>query len=35
MRNDAQHLLVAPDIVLERRDIEIADENHAARPIAA
>ena len=29
MRDDLEHLLVAPDIVLERRDIEIADQNGA------
>jgi len=29
VRDDAQHLLMTPDIVLERRDIEIADQNHA------
>src|SRR6266705_3338975 len=27
VRNDTKHLLVAPDIVLERRHIEIADKN--------
>ena len=29
MRDHAQHLLVAPDIVLERRDVEIADQDRA------
>src|SRR6185295_1938702 len=29
VRDDAQHLLMTPDIVLERSDIEIADQNHA------
>src|SRR5438477_11399822 len=27
VRNDTKHLLVAPDIVFERRHIEIADKN--------
>ena len=29
MRHHAQHLLVAPDVVFERRDIEIADQDGA------
>src|SRR5579863_1400887 len=29
MRHDAQHLLVAPHVIFERRDVEIADENGA------
>ena len=33
--DDIQELFVAPDIVLKRRDIEIADENHMARSVAA
>src|SRR5665213_2314326 len=31
MRDHLQHLLVAPDVVLERRDVEIADQNRALR----
>ena len=29
VRDHLQHLLVAPDVVLERRDVEIADQNGA------
>ena len=29
VRDDVQHLLVAPDVVLERRDVEIADQDGA------
>ena len=29
VRHHLQHLLVAPDVVLERRDVEIADQNGA------
>src|SRR4029077_20173389 len=29
VRNDANHLFMTPNIVLERRDIEIADKNGA------
>ena len=31
MRDHLQHLLVAPDVVLERRDVEVADQNRALR----
>jgi hypothetical protein len=35
MGDDTQHLLVAPDVMLERRDIEIADQNGAVGPLRA
>src|SRR5437764_9404676 len=35
VRNDTKHLLVAPDIVFERRDIEIADKNGAIARLRA
>jgi hypothetical protein len=31
----AKHLFVAPDVVLERRDVEIAEHDHAARAATA